>query len=206
MLVLAGGCQSARVARPLTLDHGGNDDFEQLEFWHALAERPVTSNDDAFHGLLLFLDGNDPASDYSGRVSTLRSRKLLPTNFDQPPDRAVERGTLAVAIVRALKIQGGVMLSLFGHTPLDTRYAVRELQYLELFPPSSPNQTFSGTEFLGIIGKLEDYRRGQRPAPREVAEENEAGIPQQQRGLQVPPEPRPGVPRQPAGTESGQPI
>jgi hypothetical protein len=40
------------------------------------------------------------------------------------------------------------------------RYATRELMYLDLYPPSSPQQTFSGTEFLGIIGRIEDYQRG----------------------------------------------
>jgi hypothetical protein len=29
-----------------------------------------------------------------------------------------------------------------------------------LYPQSSPNQTFSGTELVGVIGKLEDYQRG----------------------------------------------
>ena len=195
VLLLLAGCQTAHVQRPLALDRGGNDDFEQLEFWHGLAERPVTSNDDAFHGLLLFLDGNDPASDYAGRVATLRSRRMLPVNFDQPAEQAVERGTLAVAIVRALKIDGGVVLRLLGRTPLDGRYAVRELVYMELYPPSSPNQTFSGTEFLGIIGKLEDYRRGERfdqPAA-QYAQGPAGGGPPKPRGTEIPPEPRPGV-------------
>ena len=192
VVLFLAGCQTARVDRPITLDHGSNDDFEQLEFWHSLAGRPVTSNDDAFHGLLLFLDGSDPASDYPGRVDELRSRRLLPAGFAQPAEQTVDRGTLALAIVRALKIQGGLALRLLGRTPLDTRYAVRELQFMELYPPSSPNQTFSGTEFLGIIGKLEDYRRGQNA----------------RRGPQVSPEPRPGAePEPPAGaTASGRPL
>ena len=116
------GCQTARVAHPLTIDHGGNDDFEQLEFWHSLAGRPVTSNDEAFHGLLLFLDGTDPSGDYAARVAQLRSRRLLPPGYNQPADQAVDRGTLAVAIVRALKIEGGVSLRLLGATPLSSRY------------------------------------------------------------------------------------
>ena len=202
-VVFLAGCQTAKVARPLTVDHGGNDDFEQLEFWHGLAERPVTSNDEAFHGLLLFLDGADPAGDYEGRVSALRSRRLLPVGFNQPGDQAVERGTLAVAIVKALKIKGGLALHLFGGTALDRRYAVRELQFMELYPPSSPHQTFSGTEFLGIIGKLEDYRRGERPSVQASAADG-GGMPERRRDLQ---EPRPAVPpdRRPE-TGSGQPI
>jgi len=148
------GCQTARVPRPLTLDHGGNDDFEQLEFWHALAGRPVTSNDEAFHGLLLFLDGTDPSGDYADRVAQLRSRRLLAAGFNQPADQAVDRGTLAVAIVRALKIPGGLTMRVFGPTPMGGRYAVRELQFMDLYPASSPNQTFSGTEFLARAREL----------------------------------------------------
>jgi hypothetical protein len=32
--------------------------------------------------------------------------------------------------------------------------------FVGLYPPSSPNQTFSGSEFVGIIGRIEDYQRG----------------------------------------------
>jgi hypothetical protein len=180
------GCQTARVERPLTGELGGNDPGEQLEFWDRLADQPVTSNDDAFHGLLMFLDGDDPAADYAGRVRALQSRRMLPANFNQPPNRAVDRGTLAVAILKALNIKGGLALRLLGPTP---RYAVRELVFMDLYPPSSPNQTFSGAEFLGIVGKLEDYQRQQGSV--------------RSTGLQVAPEPRPGVQPAPPG-EPGQ--
>jgi hypothetical protein len=56
-------------------------------------------------------------------------------------------------------------MHVFGNTP---RYAVRELQYLAIFPYSSPQQTFSGTEYVGVIGALEDYQnahqQGGKPA------------------------------------------
>jgi len=31
---------------------------------------------------------------------------------------------------------------------------------LDLYPPTGPHQTFSGSEYLGIIGRMEDYQRG----------------------------------------------
>jgi hypothetical protein len=155
------GCQTARVQQPLTAELGGNDADAQLEFWHRLAEEPVTSNDDAFHGLLLFLDGEDPAADYAGRVAALRARGMLPGGFGEPPEQAVRRGTLAAALVRALDIRGGVLMALTGRHP---RYAVREMEYMGLYPPSSENQTFNGAEFLGVIGKAEDYQRGSERA------------------------------------------
>ena len=48
----------------------------------------------------------------------------------------------------------------FPHCLARAGYATRELVYLELYPPSTPNQTFSGAEYVGIIGRIEDYQRG----------------------------------------------
>lgn len=165
-LAALAGCQGAKVDRTVTADHGGGDPDAQLDFWHTLADQPITSNDDAFHGLLLYLDGTDESADYEQRVAALKSRGLLPQGFDAPADAAVDRGTLAVAIAKHLNIHGGLVMSLTGPSP---RYATRELVFLGIYPPSSPNQTFSGTEFLGIIGKLEDYQRGADPESGTIA-------------------------------------
>ena len=155
IILLIAGCKSAHVEKDVTSDLGGNDADAQLDFWHTLADRPMTSNNDAFHGVLLYLDDNDPCADYSGEVALLKQRHLLPANFNQPGDIAVERGTVAVIFVKTLKLHGGWAMHIFGPTP---RYALRELQYLNILPYSSPQQTFSGTEFVGVIGALEDYQ------------------------------------------------
>jgi len=157
MLLLI-GCHSAHVDEPLTTKFGGAEPESQLEFWHQLADRPVTCNDEAFHGYLLYLDGQDPNADYNARVGAMKSRGLLPADFNRPGNEAVSRGVLAVAISRGMQIKGGIMLHALSTSP---RYATRELIYQDLYPPnSSPNQTFSGTEFLGIMGRVEDWQRG----------------------------------------------
>src|SRR5215218_5186479 len=104
-LTLIAGCHTAKVAEPLTANLGGSDPDAQMEFWHTLASRNLTSNDEAFHGLLLFLDSEDPAKDYAGRVDLLKSKGLLDKNFSQPSDQAIQRGVLAQTLVRALKIK-----------------------------------------------------------------------------------------------------
>ncbi len=173
LVAAAAGCQRAtKTAEPMTASAAGNEPEAQLAFWHTLAEHKLTSNDEAFHGLLLFLDGQDGSDDYEGRVNELKSRGMLPDGFDRPADEAVNRGTLAVAIVRVLEIDGGLVLRLLPRSP---RYATRELQYVGVYPRSSPNQTFSGSEFLGIIGRVEDYERMetvQKPA-KQMPGENE---------------------------------
>ena len=153
------GCRamSSRVSEPLTGKFGGSDPDAQMEFWHQLSEKTLTSNDDAFHGLLLYMDGKDEAGSYENRVANLRSRQLLPKGFDQPADLAVSRGTMAVAIMRLTGIKGGVTTRIFGPSP---RYATRELMFAGVYPPSTPNQVLTGAEFVGIIGRLEDYQRG----------------------------------------------
>lgn len=156
--LIAAGCAATKVTDPVASDLlRDNGDDAQIEFWHALAEKPLTSNDEAFHGLLLYTDGQDPATNYDQRVQTLKDRRMLPSGFSAAADDAVTRGDLAVAIVRILNIKGGLTMRVFGPSP---RYAVRELTYETIYPPSSPQQTFSGAEFVGIIGRIEDYQRG----------------------------------------------
>jgi hypothetical protein len=135
---------------------GGSDADQQMQFLHTLADRNIASNDEAFHALILFLDGNDPAADYPTRVAALRARSMLPAGFAEGGDQAVERGTVAVALVRALSIKGGLTMRVLGPSP---RYAVRELQFMDIFPPSSPNQTFKGSEVLSILTKAEEYQK-----------------------------------------------
>jgi len=158
------GCQAPRAGRALSPAMASSEPDAQLEFWHALADEPIASNDAAFHGLLLYVDGKDSSADYAGRVAALKARKMLAGGFAEPAEAAVRRGTLAVAILRVVEDRGGLTMRVIGPVP---RYAVRELQFMGLYPPSTPNQSFSGNEFLGIIGKLEDYQRGdaaERPA------------------------------------------
>ena len=151
------GCRSKQVGKPVSAELAGSDMDAQLNFWHAMSGEKVTSNDQAFHGLLLYLDGKDESPDYAARVAALKARRMLPANFAESAETAITRGTLAVAIVRSLEIKGGLTMSVFGPIP---RYAVRELQFMNLYPPGGTYQTFTGNEYLGIIGRMEDYQRG----------------------------------------------
>jgi hypothetical protein len=175
LLAAIGGCAAANVARPVVADLSADDQDTQIEFWHTLAARPVACNDDAFHALLLDLDGADPNADYAARVAALKSRQLLLPSFNRPAGQAVTRGVIAVALCKAGGITGGVMLHLTGPSE---RYCLRELRYIDLLPPSSPNQVFSGAELVGVIGAFEDYMHG-----------NPADLP----ASQMPPPPAPPV-------------
>ncbi len=169
------GCAATKVKDPLTPTVTKIVDplSSQLEYWRGITNRRVICNDDAFHGLLLFLDNQDKNADYTGRVAQLKSRKLLPQNFNGSGDDALSRGTMAYAILQALHIHGGWVLTVFGPTD---RYALRELMDMNLFPRSSPEQTFTGAEFVGIIGRVEDYQDGESAfIPAQTLPKNQPG-------------------------------
>lgn len=153
LAALSTGCQTAHVTQSVVTKFPGDDTDAQLNFWHELANHHLTSNDDAFHGILLDIDGHDKSADYAQRVATLKSRGLLKDSFDEPANTAIERGTMATIVVKVLNLRGGWAMHVFGNTQ---RYSLRELVYLGIFPPSSPQQTFSGAEFVGVIGKIDD--------------------------------------------------
>ncbi|MGF1452140.1 MAG: hypothetical protein ACFB21_08730 [Opitutales bacterium] len=164
-IALSGGCQTAQVGEPLTAELAGSSPEEQMDFWHSLHQRPVACNDEAFHAILLFFDGEVSANSYNGRVDALQSRGWLPSGFSEPAESAVTRGTLSVILAQALEIQGGVWMRIFGPSP---RYATRELEHLRLLADSSPQQSISGDMLIGLISRAEDYQRAHNlraPAP-----------------------------------------
>jgi len=57
------------------------------------------------------------------------------------------------------------------------RYAVRELEFLNIYPPSSEQQTIRGNEFVFVIGRAEDYLRrvNQKASPKKINPEQGAG-------------------------------
>src|SRR3954447_11561336 len=93
------GCAAVPAGKSVVGEMSATPDASEVEFWHTLQARPIATNDDAFHGLLIYLDGSDPATSYDARVSTLKQRGMLPANFSARADEAIERGTLAVALV-----------------------------------------------------------------------------------------------------------
>src|SRR5438552_128526 len=85
------GCHSGVITQPLPAAVMRDDPQAQMEFWHALTGRPVASNDEGFHALLLFIEGRDASADYADRVATMKRRTLIPGDFDRPATGAIGR-------------------------------------------------------------------------------------------------------------------
>ncbi len=145
------GCARTTIDNALPPHYPPDDDTAALDFWHNLSERPAISNDEGLHGVLVLMAGHDPTSSYQERLELLRNEGWIPQAFDEPPHLAMQRGTLAKAIVQATGIEGGVMYTLTGAR----RYADRELVALQILPPGTELQAVSGADFLGIITRAQ---------------------------------------------------
>ncbi|HEX8521093.1 MAG TPA: hypothetical protein VF669_02480 [Tepidisphaeraceae bacterium] len=159
MMLALVGCRSAVVpeGESVLARAGGNGDEAQLDFWHGVAGKKLVSNDEAFHGVRLFLYGKDDAGTYADRVAALKREGILSARFEEPGDVALTRGTLAVALVNALHLKHSVSMKVLG---VNAHHAIRELEYEGIYPASSENQVLSGAAFVGVIGKAHDYLFG----------------------------------------------
>lgn len=149
------GCQTTRQASPLITEYDQADARAELAFWHGLAAQPITTHNDAFHGLIELARGEDPFAGYEQRVQWLKEQKLLDEGFQAPADAAVTRGTVAQVLVNILDIDGGLTMRLFGAHP---RYATRELVYLDIMERGTNQQALAGIQFVTIIGRASDYQ------------------------------------------------
>src|SRR3954464_14689446 len=158
LLCCIAGCTLPRAGTPLAQDVRADDPMGKLKFQRQITQRRICSNDDAFHLLIEYANGDDPCADYAARLQWLRQRQMLPDGFDRPADEAITRGTLAVGIAHVLDVKGGIVMHVL---PRSERYVTRELVYRGIYPPgSSPHQTYSGLEVIGVLAKMEDTQAG----------------------------------------------
>lgn len=160
------GCARTVVENPQNTSYDPANINAQLDFWHNLDQRSAITNDEAMHAVLILAEGADPTSSYEERIENLKQRGWLQPSFDEPADLAVQRGTLARMLAFAIDAPQGVLSMVFNRTP---RYALRDLMAIDIMPAGSDLQAIDGREFLGVLGKAQDYRTIQN-ARRQAAE------------------------------------
>lgn len=168
VLTLAAGCARTVVEDPMPTDYAPDDITAQLDFWHELPGRSAVSNDEGLHGVLLLFDGVDPTQDYNDRLALLKEREWLPQNFDEEPDLAMQRGTLAYVLCRAMDYdEGGVMYAI---TNGNRRYSTRELTLAGVMPEGSQLMVLDGLDYLGVVSRAQDYMvvRGLKASKRDI--------------------------------------
>lgn len=155
LALAVGGCERTIVTYPLETNSPPGDVGAEAQFWSDLGNRTIVSNDEGFHGLLLTEDGIDNTGSYEARVEEAKKRGWVESDWNEPANMAMQRGTLAVAICRLCKIEGGLIMRVLGPTP---RYAARELVSMNIMQGTSTElQAISGLEYIAVISKAQDY-------------------------------------------------
>ncbi len=151
------GCARTIVVEPQETSYDPNDVTAQLDFWHELPGRSAITNDEGIHGIILMINGTDETGSYENRLAFLETNGWLPKGLgDEASNVAMQRGTLASILTRAMDIEGGVMMRLTDKSP---RYAYRELVYMNLMPEGSEQMVLDGLDYVGVISKCEDHMR-----------------------------------------------
>ena len=153
-LLLNTGCdlfQRTRVDESILETHPGfMDDFD---FWDALADQPVVSNDDALHSLILIQDGTDASFNFQARMALAAQKGwLIGTPTPLQANESATVGLLSVAACEILGIKGGLTMRLMGPSP---RYCTRELSSMGMLPGLTPNEALTGLEFIAFVGNIE---------------------------------------------------
>ena len=152
--LLVTGCARTIITNPVSTNYPPEDTTAQLDFWHGLPGQSAVSNDEAFHGILLMFDGADTSMSFENRVAALKDRGWLYKGFDESADVAMQRGTLAYILVRAMDVKGGVMMFV---TDRSARYSNLELQRIGVMPPGSDLMVLDGLDYAGTMSKAQDY-------------------------------------------------
>jgi len=125
-------------------------------FIDRISSQKNVSENDAFRGMLMLLDGEDAAATFEARVQALQERDVLPAEWAFQADRPLTRGRLAYMVHQACDVPGGVTLTLLGPTQ---RYCLRELQYRGFVGDGALYTPISGMEYVAVMKRADTYRR-----------------------------------------------
>ncbi|MDR3337248.1 MAG: hypothetical protein LBT16_08605 [Treponema sp.] len=120
------------------------------ELENILATREVTYSQAAF--FVLTAANALPAADAGDALAAFtaaRENRWLPPRAQA--DRPIRLGQLSLLIIKAFGLKGGIMYNVFPNS----RYACRELVYLQIIPgESDPAGRVDGRTFLQILGRV----------------------------------------------------
>ncbi len=155
------GCAPSGI-RPATaftdLPPAETDVSYDAKFLYELSEKRYCTVDDVYRGMLYFIDGTDTADNFEQRTARLVMHEVIDKRWTHSPNSPVTKGRIGYMLARAIGIRGGVMYNITGASE---RYALRELSYRGIVIGTSENAQITGSEYVGILGRADDYRQAQ---------------------------------------------
>ena len=121
-------------------------DSTGLAFFDELEGKPLASQDDAIHSMLLLGTGTSAAS-YEQRVAMAKELGYVERGFDRPGRQAVTMGDVAEMASKILE----------GKRPATADEAIAKMVHREIAPAAArPNQGLTGAQLVSMAGGVRD--------------------------------------------------
>ncbi|MBI4580446.1 MAG: hypothetical protein HY718_12130 [Planctomycetes bacterium] len=165
--VVAGtGC--SQVSRPEQAQQGEQVNADAFLHEH-LQRQPMVTVSEAYRALTMLAEGEDKYDSFASREEYLLQHGFIRHEWKLQRDMAIDRGSVAYAVVQILKIRGGVNFNALGRLGIgDRRYAVRELAYVRIMQETPPYRFMSGAELVDVIGNADAYMAKEGLYPQEL--------------------------------------
>lgn len=131
----------------------GDTNAELIEH---IAEMPYVTADAAYRAIYILVNDDVFQGDYAELKTVLRQRGL--PIADLAPHECPTRQEIAKILVEVCGVMPGLNYRLTGFG----RYALRDLQYARIVRTRNDYGPLSGGEFLGMLGRAEDYMLEQK--------------------------------------------
>ncbi len=131
-------------------------DEDSAGYLDRLSSQDTVSENDAMRGILLLLDEKDDAKSFEERTQLLLERGIVSGSWSFQKDRPLTRGKFAYMIFQAIKLPGGIILTVSGPSQ---RYCLRELEYRQFMSQGFILAPVTGLEYVGVLTRADTYRR-----------------------------------------------
>jgi hypothetical protein len=127
---------------------------DAIFFNYLVTEVPVLSQNDAYHAMLIWAEGEDPTDNFGDRLVELEKRGLVDKGWIHDPAAPITRGRVASMVVRYYDVRTSVALLLVGPSE---RAARRELEYRNVMAAGGGDwANLSGAEFVNVLKKADE--------------------------------------------------
>lgn len=128
----------------------------QTDFLRGLPDKGVATFEDGCRGIAALLKISLPDPAFEKLAQELQDRKIIRKGWQEKPDAPLTWGKISYMLCRALKIRGGLIMTVVGPTE---RYAYRECIDKGLMPMGHKAKFLTGAELMAILYKGEVYIR-----------------------------------------------
>lgn len=149
--LLLAGCQASQRHATTQAAVPRESNAELVQY---LADQPLVTAEPAYRAIYLLAHAEPFAGDFGELVEALQAERLV-GNWSHEAARPLNRGDVGYMVCRACGIRTGINWNL---THLG-RYAWRELVYHRIASGGGEWGLMSGGEFVGLLGRSEEYLR-----------------------------------------------